>query len=279
MKYTIKDFINKDLIFVGNYIEAKNVAKALKEEGIDTMVIDRIVRANDTKFVLFVRKNILVLAFDINLIIITECDSNAEVIHYDDLVVQDDVSKNEIHISEFVKGNVAIKFNRENAIETLETLFKNGFHFYSTSDNEAIENMKDHIKYVCNEDKACPMDVFFLPMAINIIDNSCVVYDKHSKSLKYNLDKEVKKEGKCFVDINSVNFNMRTHDPKFAIDEIVNVEDENGLHICKIVNYDDINNEYEVYYLDYGYHASGWFKEKYVHKIYNCRDCKRCCHG
>lgn len=272
MKYTIKDFINKDLVFVGNYIEAKNIARALKEDGIDTTVIDRIVRADSTEFILFSRANSLVMSFDANLIMMTECDSNAEVIHYHDLELNIAMSDN-VHVSEFVKGNVAIKFNRENAIETLETLFKNGFHFYSTTDDEILEDMANHIDYVTDEERTCIMDVFFLPVAKNIIDNSCIVYDKHSKSLKYNLDKEVKKEGKCLVDINSVNFNMCN--PKFAIDEVVNVEDENGLHTGIIVNYDDINNEYEVYCFDYDYHASGWVKEKYVHKIYNCCDCKR----
>lgn len=274
-KYTIKDFINKDLVFVGNYIEAKNIAKALKEEGIDTRVIDRIVCANSTEFILFSRANSLVMSFDANLIMMTECDSNAEVIHYHDLELNIAMSDN-VHVSEFVKGNVAIKFNRDNAIETLETLFKNGFHFYSTTDDEILEDMANHIDYVTDEEKTCIMDVFFLPVAKNIINNSCIVYDKHSKSLKYNLDKEVKKEGKCLVDINSVNFNMCN--PKFAIDEVVNVEDENGLHTGIIVNYDDINNEYEVSCLTVTGHVLLRIKEEYIHKIRYCWDCKGCRH-
>ncbi|WP_050638450.1 hypothetical protein [Candidatus Stoquefichus sp. SB1] len=266
-KYTIKDFINKDLVFVGNYIEAKNMAKALKEEGIDTTVIDRIVRANDTKFVLFVRKNILVLAFDINLIIITECDSNAEVIHYDDLVVQDHVSKNEIHVSEFVKGNVAIKFNRDNAIKTLKTLFANGFHFYSTADNEILEDMASHIDYVTNEERTCIMDVFFLPVAKNIIDNSCVVYDKYSKSLKYDLDKEVESKGQELINIDSIDFGPYLPKQKFNIKETVYVKDDRCSYIGLIVSIDDINNEYEVAYYINGHHETSWVEEKYIFKI------------
>lgn len=267
MKYTIKDFINKDLVFVGNYIQSRDVIKMLKTKGINTHVFDRIVRANDTKFVLFVRKNILVLAFDINLIIITECDSNAEVIHYDDLVVQDDVSKNEIHVSEFVKGNVAIKFNRDNAIKTLKTLFANGFRFYSTTDDEILEDMSSHIDYVTNEERTCIMDVFFLPVAKNIIDNSCVIYDKHSKSLKYDLDKEVESKGQELINIDSIDFGPYLPKQKFNIKETVYVKDDRCSYIGLIVSIDDMNNEYEVAYYINGHHETSWVEEKYIFKI------------
>lgn len=231
-------------------------------------MFDRIVRADNTKFVLFVRKNILVLAFDANFINITECDSHGEIVHYDGLAVQDNDFKNEIHVSEFIKGNVAIKFNSENAIETLKKLFDNGFHFYSTTDHEAIENMKSHIEYVADEDKACPMDVFFLPMAINVIENSCIVYDLHSKSLKYSLQKDILNKDKTLCKINVINFGgYHEFEPKFKIYEIVHVKDEVRSYTGLITNYDDINNEYEIAYSVGGKHVTHWVPERYIFKV------------
>lgn len=276
-KYTIEDFINKDLIFVGNYIQSKHIAKMLNVRGINTRALDSIVRVEGcVRFSLYVNIDELILSFvdDIQASIIG--NHEYEIIHYEDIVIQDNTFKNEIHVSEFVKGNVAIKYNNENAIETLETLFKNGFHFYSTSDNEAIENMKNHIEYVEDEDKACPMDVFFLPVAKNIVENSCIVYDLYSKSLKYSLQKDMLDKEKTLCKISVIDFGLYQNDkPKFCIYEAVHINDEVRSYTGLIVNIDDINNEYEIAYSIEGKHRTRWVQEKYIFKVNDhCRGCK-----
>lgn len=66
-KYTIEELIAKKIIFVGNFMQAKSIAKVLKEVyGINTEVIDEMFCIRDPKFRMSIDHNDLVLFYDDN---------------------------------------------------------------------------------------------------------------------------------------------------------------------------------------------------------------------
>lgn len=62
--YTIKDFIEKDLVVYCSYSEALKLCGKLKKEGIDTGVITNLVTVLDTEYYLEVENNTLIRLCD-----------------------------------------------------------------------------------------------------------------------------------------------------------------------------------------------------------------------
>lgn len=62
-KYTIDDLIVQDIIFIGNYTQAKDIAKELKKRNINTAVIDECKCVYDSEFMMSIENSDLTLIF------------------------------------------------------------------------------------------------------------------------------------------------------------------------------------------------------------------------
>ena len=62
--YTLKDYVEKDLIVKCNYLQACKLAEKLKNEGIDTTVITDMVTVLDSEYYLGVENNKLLILCD-----------------------------------------------------------------------------------------------------------------------------------------------------------------------------------------------------------------------